>query len=134
VVGLLDLIYLRDQEVFSQEEVQECFLTYLVGILRTVRFGALEAHGRSGAVQLNFLLKEGAFQLDPKKGEIALQPKKFEPAIQKLAKELLEIEGTGSYERAGRLLTDLGSLDDATRALLARTESVPVDVTFTYPM
>lgn len=134
VVGLYNLAYLRAQGVFTDAEAEENDATYLAGILRSVRFGTQEAHGRGTAVQLNFLLREGGVQLDAKKGECSLNPKKFDAALARLARELLEIEGTGDYERAGRLLSKDGELDAATRGILKRFESVPVDVVFTYPM
>jgi hypothetical protein len=134
VVGLYDLAYLKAQGVFTDAEAEENDATYLAGLLRSVRFGTQEAHGRGTAVQLNFLLREGGVQFDVKKGEYSLNPKKFDAALARLAQELLEIEGTGDYERAGRLLARDGELDAATREILKRFESVPVDVVFTYPM
>ena len=134
VVGLFNLAYLKAQGVFTDAEVEENDATYLAGLLRSVRFGTQEAHGRGTAVQLNFLLRTGGVQLDAKKGEYSLNPKKFDAALAALARELLEIEGTGDYERAGRLLSKDGELDAATRAILKRFETVPVDVVFTYPM
>jgi len=134
VVGLFDLAYLKAQGVFTDAETEENDATYLAGLLRSVRFGTQEAHGRGTAVQLNFLRREGGVQFDAKKGEFALNPKKFGAALARLAQELLEIEGTGDYERAGRLLAQDGELDAATRDLLKRFEAVPVDVVFTYPM
>jgi hypothetical protein len=134
VVGLYDLAYLKAQGVFTDAEAEENDATYLAGLLRSVRFGTQEAHGRGTAVQLNFLLREGGVQFDARKGEYALNPKKFDVALARLVQELLEIEGTGDYERAGRLLARDGELDAATREILKRFESVPVDVVFTYPM
>jgi hypothetical protein len=134
VVGMYDLAYLKAQGVFTDAEAEENDATYLAGLLRSVRFGTQEAHGRGTAVQLNFLLREGGVQFDVKKGEYSLNPKKFDAALARLAQELLEIEGTGDYERAGRLLARDGELDAATREILKRFEPVPVDVVFTYPM
>jgi hypothetical protein len=134
VVGLFDLAYLKAQGVFTDAETEENDATYLAGLLRSVRFGTQEAHGRGTAVQLNFLLRAGGVQFDAKKGEYSLNPKKFDAALAALARELLEIEGTGDYDRAGRLLSKDGELDAATREILKRFESVPVDVVFTYPM
>jgi len=133
VVGLFNLVHLREQQVFTDQEVQENYATYLAGLFRSVRFGVEEAHGRGNAVQINFLLREGGIVADARKGEYALNPKKFEPALRALAKELLEIEGTGDYERAGRLLEESGKLDAATRAALQGIAAVPVDVVFTWP-
>jgi Peptidase family M49 len=134
VVGLYNMQYLKAHEIFTKEEAEENYATYLAGIFRSIRFGAEEAHGAGTAVQLNFLMRQGGIVADARKGEFSVHPKKFEPAIAALAKELLEIEGTGDYDRAGRLLEQYGKLDAATRDALKRTAAIPVDVTFTYPM
>jgi hypothetical protein len=134
VVGLYNLRYLRDQEVFTEDEIQENDATYLAGLVRSVRFGTEDAHGRGNAVQLSWFLRDGGVVLDAKKGELTLQPKKFEPALRGLAQELLEIEGTGDYERAGRLLDTLGKLDEPARQMLGAIKAVPVDVVFTWPL
>ena len=134
VVGLYNLRYLRDQEVFTEDEMRENDATYLAGLVRSVRFGADDAHGRGNAVQLSWFLRDGGVALDAKKGELTLVPKKFEPSLKALARELLEIEGTGDYERAGRLLDGLGKLDPSVQQVLAAIEKVPVDVVFTWPL
>jgi hypothetical protein len=134
VVGIFNLQYLRQREIFTDEEVNENYATYLAGIFRSIRFGAEEAHGQGTAVQLNYLMREGGIEHDPKKGEFSVHPRKFEPAVAKLARELLEIEGTGDYARAGALLENFGRIDEPTREALRRTEAVPVDVIFIYPM
>jgi len=134
VVGLYNLATLRGLEVFADEEVEECYVTYLAGLFRSVRFGTEEAHGRANAIQVGFLMQEGALVLDPKRGEFSIHPKKFEPAIAALAKELLEIEGTGDYDRAGRLLDRFGTLSPEVTKALQAIQTVPVDVVFTYPM
>jgi len=134
VVGLFNLATLRGLEVFADEEVEECHATYLAGLFRSVRFGTEEAHGRAGALQIGFLMQEQALVLDPKKGEFSVHPKKFAPAIADLAKELLEIEGSGDYDRAGRLLDRFGAMHPHVAAALRAIEGVPVDVVFTYPM
>ena len=76
----------------------------------------------------------GGIEIDRKKGEISIDARKFDPAITALAKELLEIEGTGDYARAGALLKKNGELDSAVRDLLKKIDDVPVDVSFTYPL
>jgi len=134
VVGLFSLGTLHGLEVFADEEVEECRVTWLASLFRSVRFGTEEAHGRANAVQIGFLMQEQALVLDPKKGGFSLHPKKFEPALAALAKELLEIEGSGDYDRAGRLLDRFGTLPPAVVAAIKGIETVPVDVVFTYPM
>jgi peptidase M49-like protein len=134
VVGIFNMQYLVGQEIFSDEEATESRATYLASIFRSVRFGTADAHGQANALQLNFLLGAGGIDFDRKKGEFSIHPKKFAPAITALAKELLEIEGTGDYARAGELLKKNGYLDPAVRDILRKIEEIPVDVTFTYPL
>ena len=78
-------------------------------------------------------MQEGGVEFDRKKGEFSVHPKKFDPAIGRLARELLQIEGTGDYARAGDLIKKYGAVDPAVRDALKKTEQVPVDVVFTYP-
>jgi len=134
VVGIFNMQYLVAKEIFSEEEAEGSRAAYLAGIFRSVRFGTSDAHGRANALQLNYLLGAEGIEFDRKKGEFSVHPKKFEPAITSLAKELLEIEGTGDYARAGELLKKYGEIDKSVRDALAKTADVPVDVTFTYPL
>ena len=134
VVGLFNMQYLVAKEIFTEEEAEENRATYLAGIFRSVRFGTEDAHGRANALQLSYMLGAGGIEFDRKKGEFSVNPRKLDPAIAALAKELLEIEGTGDYARAGELLKAHGDLDPDVRAALKKTEEVPVDVMFTYPL
>ena len=134
VVGLFNMQYLKAQEIFTQEEAEENYATYLAGMFRSVRFGSEEAHGLGTAVQLNYLLREGAIEHDQKTGTFSIHARKFEPAIARLAAELLTIEATGDYQRAGALLTGYGRLDASIAEALRRTAAIPVDVVFTYAL
>jgi hypothetical protein len=134
VVGIFCMQYLKRHEIFTEEEAEENYATYLAGLFRSVRFGAEEAHGQGTAVQLNYLIREGGVEHDARKGEFSVHPRRFEAAIAMLARELLEIEGTGDYDRAGTLLSGFGRLDGPMRQALQRTEAVPVDVTLAFPM
>ncbi len=134
VVGIFNMQYLVKQEIFSDDEAEENRATYLAGIFRSIRFGTADAHGSANALQLNYLLAAGGIEFDRKKGEFTLHAKKFDPAVTALAKELLEIEGNGDYNRAGELLKKYGALDADTLEALKKIAEVPVDVTFTYPL
>ena len=134
VVGIYNLQYLTKAGIFTKWETEESYNTYLAGILRSIRFGADEAHGLGTAVQLNYIMNAGGIVFNPKTGVFSISKKKFESAITMLVTELLEIEGTGDYRRAGELLDANGSLTPEVSEALLRTKGVPVDVTFTYPM
>ncbi len=134
ILGIQHLRYLRDQEIFTDEEVQECRATWLVGLLRGVRFGSAGPHGRAAALQLYVMMRDGGIELDAKKGEFAVNPRKLEPAVARLVQELLKIQGTGDYGRAGALLQVSGQLAPGVVEAIRKTAAVPVDVRLEYPM
>ena len=134
VIGIFNLIYLKREEILTDSEVEECYATYLAGLLRSVRFGAEEPHARATAVQLNYLMREKGIRFDEKKGTFDINERRFEATMTSLAGELLEIMGTGDHGRARDLLATHGSLGATLIQTLERSESVPVDVTFNFPM
>ncbi len=134
ILGIQHLRYLRDQEIFTDEEVQECRATWLAGLLRGVRFGSAGPHGRAAALQLYVMLRDGGIELDAKKGEFAVNPRKLEPAVARLVQDLLQIQGAGDYGRAGALLQVSGQLAPGVVEALRKTAAVPVDVRLEYPM
>jgi hypothetical protein len=52
----------------------------------------------------------------------------FREAVRSLAAELLEIEATGDFERAGRLLERYGRATPEIRAAIEHLTDIPVDI------
>lgn len=134
VVGIFNLIYLKREEILTNSEVDECYATYLVGLLRSIRFGVEEPHARATAVQLNYLMREKGIRFNRKKGTFDINERRFEAAMTSLVGKLLEIMGTGDHGRAKDLLATHGSLGATLIEALGRSATVPVDVTFNFPM
>ena len=71
---------------------------YVAGLLRTLRFGAGEAHGRAETMELNYVLENRAVtRVD---GRYAIDYARIPAVVAQLARELLEIEATGDRPRA----------------------------------
>ncbi len=68
-------------------------------ILRTLRFGITEAHGRGMALQFNYLLDHGAFVARPD-GKFEVDFMKMKVTVRSLTHELLTIEAKGDYDTA----------------------------------
>ncbi|MCK4547110.1 MAG: peptidase, partial [Candidatus Eisenbacteria sp.] len=132
IVGIHNSAYFRKVEVFTEEQVRRNYVTYLGGIFRSVRFGTESAHAKGMAIQLNYLLKEGGIEYDTATGTYRVNFDEFPEAVDKLAGEVLDIEATGDYERAGELLEAYGNLTPETLASLDKLAHIPVDVRFTY--
>ena len=100
--------------------------------LEAFRFGTESAHAKGMAIQLNYLLKEGGIEYDCDTGTYRVNFETFPGAVDNLAREVLTIEATGDYDRAGELLETYGELTPEVQASLARLGEIPVDVRFVY--
>ena len=73
IVGLWALRYLTKKGTFSSEALDEpMYVSFLVGAIRSVRFGLEEAHGRGLAMQFTYLLRHGGFAFDNEEQKVAL--------------------------------------------------------------
>ncbi len=62
--GLFALQFLVDKGTLPKSMEQTMYTTFLASAFRSIRFGITEAHGRGQAVQLNYLLDQGAFTVN----------------------------------------------------------------------
>jgi hypothetical protein len=133
IVGLYSVGVLQDRGLLPRERERFVYPTYLASMLRSIRFGAQEAHGRANVLQLNFLEAEGGITFDEMAGRFGVDRKRMPEAVKKLAVELLTIEGEGDYERAKAFLERWAKPKPSLLSALGRLGGVPVDVLPRYP-
>ncbi|HEU4670461.1 MAG TPA: Zn-dependent hydrolase, partial [Dyella sp.] len=105
VLGLYMVTKLADKGELDKSKLMDNYVTFLAGILRSVRFGASDAHAKANMVRFNFFKREGAFSRDPATGRYRVDFDKMTAAMDKLSAKLLTIQGDGDYA-AARALTD----------------------------
>jgi hypothetical protein len=127
VVGMFGEKWLMDHGVLPRERMEEFYVSYLAGILRTVRFGTGEAHGRAEMMEFNYLSERKAVTRDAA-GRYAVDFSKMPDAIASLAKELLEIEATGDRARAENWFKKYDTMPAELKSALTAASSVPVDI------
>src|SRR5713226_2729424 len=103
--GLFMFKYLFDHKLLPAAE-RPLYITFLASSFRTLRFGVHEAHGKGMALQFNYLLDKGAFVAKPD-GTFAVNLAKIQAAVRDLVHDLLEVEATGDYARAKKMLDEL---------------------------
>jgi Peptidase family M49 len=126
VTGLFMLQYLYDHKLFPESE-KPLYTTFLASSFRTLRFGVHEAHGKGMALQFNYLTDKGAF-VARADGTFAVDPAKIKGAVRDLVHDLLEIEATGDYARAKKMLDELGVLRPAMQKALDKLKDLPTDI------
>lgn len=138
VTGMFGLKWLADKGVISQQKLQEGYAAYVAGILRSVRFGVAEAHGRAEMMEFNYLLQQGAIRADmgekpktphakPGRSRYVVDYAKMADGIASLSKELLTIEATGDRQRAERWFDKYDKMPAELRTALDSIRDVPVD-------
>lgn len=127
VSGLYALQRLVDRGVLDKGLERTMYTTFLASIFRSIRFGVTEAHGKANALELNYLLDQGAVRATPE-GRFAVDRAKIKPAIIALTRELMTLQGHGDRARAQGLLDRLGVVRPEVQRALDRLSDVPVDI------
>jgi len=132
VLGLYMVTQLNRQGELGQEDVRNNYVTFLAGLFRSVRFGASDAHGRANMATFNFFAEQGAFSRDAATGRYRVHFDKMQQAVDKLAGNILRLQGTGDYAGVGTFMTGYGVIRPELQGDLARLSSrgIPVDVVF----
>jgi hypothetical protein len=128
VVGMFGLQWLQAHGVISKEKLDEDYISYVAGNLRTIRFGIAEPHGRAEMMEFNYLSQQGAITHDAATGKYAAVLERMPAAIATLAKELLEQEATGDRARSEAWFTKYAVLPPELQAALSKVSDIPVDV------
>ena len=121
------LEFLTDRGFIDAAVAREGPATVLASMFRSLRFGINEAHGRGVAIQLNFLLQEGAVRVETD-GTFSVEPSRLRDAVTALTKEILTLQAEGDYSRARAMIARLGMIRPEMQRVLDRLDDVPVDI------
>ena len=127
ISGLWALQQLADQGVVSTQTAQTMYTTFLASAFRSIRFGLTEAHGKGIALQLNYLLDQGAFVVNAD-GTFSVVDAKIRAAVAGLTREIMTIQAEGNYAAAKALLEKMVLVRPEVQRVLDRLVDVPVDI------
>lgn len=132
VLGLYLITALTDKGELEKDKLMDGYVTFLAGILRSVRFGAGDSHGKANMVRFHFFEKEGAFSRDPATGRYRVEFDKMKQAMNALSARLLTIQGDGDYAAAKEMTDTMGVISPQLEQDLAKlkTANIPIDITF----
>jgi len=132
ILGVYIIKKLSEKGELDKAKLMDCYVTSLASLLRSVRFGASDAHGKANMVRFNFFMQQGAFARDPGTGRYRVDRDKFEKAMELLTARLLTVQGDGDYAMAQQMTDTLGVIGPELAADLGRLQAahVPIDVVF----
>jgi hypothetical protein len=127
ISGLWALQKLADDGVIAPAIAQSMYSTFLASTFRSIRFGLNEAHGKGIAVQLNYLLDQGAFTVGAD-GTFAVVDGKIREAVANLTRDIMTLQATGDYAAAQELLKKYVVIRPEVQRVLDKLADVPVDI------
>lgn len=132
ILGLYMVTKLAEKGELDKAKLMDNYVTFLAGILRSVRFGASDAHAKANMVRFNFFKQQGAFTRDAATGRYRVDFDKMTAAMNALSAKLLTIQGDGDYAAAKQLTDGMGNVDAELAGDLKKLEGakIPVDIVF----
>ncbi len=132
ILGLYMITKLHERGELKEGTLDDNYVTFLAGIIRSVRFGASSAHGRANAAQFSFFQDQGAFARDSSTGRYRVDFPKMRTAVDALAGQILRFQGDGDHAGVARFMAERGKLPATLQQDLARLGSrgIPVDIVF----
>jgi hypothetical protein len=127
ISGLFAIQYMIDKGVLPRSLEQTLYTTFLASTFRSIRFGINEAHGRGIAVQLNYLLDQGGFVVQPD-GTFGVNLVKVKDVVTSLTREIMTMQAQGDYAKAIALRDRLGVVRPPVKRALDKMSGVPVDI------
>lgn len=121
-------------EMLDKKELQgrreEYMVTFLAGILRSIRFGG-SAHGTANMICFNYFEENGAFSRT-EKGTYIVNFDKMEESIKGLSELILTLQGNGDYEGVVKLTKEKGIITPELQKDLDKLKSakIPDDIIF----
>jgi hypothetical protein len=111
--------------------LDDFYVTFTASVFRSVRFGAGSAHGKANMITFNTLVDNGAV-IRQKDGTYKVDVVKMRAVIEKLAGDLLILQGNGDEQATADYLSKLGVVPAALAEDLERVNKagIPVDLIF----
>ncbi len=133
-MGAYNILFMIEKGEFPKEFREKLLASYFAGLFRSVRFGAVSAHGKGAAIQINRYLEAGGASFDEKTGRFTLDFEKLEKAIEALTKDLAMVQHNGDKAAAQAMLDKYGKVSPPMKKALSGLDDVPVDLKPVYPI
>ncbi len=133
ILGLYMVCSLIDKGEIPLISKEAAITTYISSLVRSVRFGAADAHGRANMMCYNFLKENGAFERN-KDGLYHVNFDKVPQAIADWANLIITTQATGNYMFAKEYEANHAVVPEALSADIANVNrgGVPVDIRFEF--
>ncbi len=132
ILGLYLVTKLLAKKELKDTTLMDHYVSFVAGIIRSVRFGASDAHGKANMIEFNYFEDQGAFTRDAATGTYRINADKMTKAVTSLAGRIIQLQGNGDYAAAAKVVTTEGVVRPELQNDLDRltSKSIPVDIVF----
>src|SRR3954470_14042188 len=127
ISALFAIQHMIDKGVMPRSLEASLYTTYLASAFRSIRFGVNEAHGKGIAIQLNYLLEQGAFTIAAD-GTFTVDRGKVKEGVAGLTRDIMTIQAEGNYAAAKELADRMGVVRPPVQKALDKLQAIPVDI------
>jgi len=133
ILSLYFITKLHEMGEMKSGDLMDNYVTYMADVFRSVRFGISNDQGVANMIRFYYFQEMGAFKRNKKTGKYKIDFEKMTEAMNKLANEILVVQGDGNYEAAKKLVNEMGFIRDELLDDLYKIqrERIPKDVLFT---
>ena len=131
IIGLYLVCNLIEKGEITDISIEDAITTYIVGLLRSVRFGAKEAHGIANMMCYNYLEENGAFKRTGN-GTYHIDYDKAREAMNSWIALILKTQAEGDFEFAQQFSKKHGTVGSNLQKDLDRINKagIPRDIRF----
>jgi hypothetical protein len=132
ILGLHLVTKLLEKKELKDTTLMDHYVTFVAGIIRSVRFGASDAHGKANMIEFNYMEDHGAFERDAATGTYRVNAAKMSQAVTDLAARILKLQGDGDYAGTANVVATEAVVRPTLTQDVARlaSKNVPVDIVF----
>ncbi len=131
ILGLFIVTKLIEMGELKDLTVEDSYVTFMAGIIRSVRFGAADAHGKANMMCFNYFEDAGAFSRNAD-GSYKVDMPKTKKAMNEWAAKVIQFEGDGDYDGATKYLEANSNIREELKQDIAKlkTANIPQDIIF----
>jgi hypothetical protein len=131
ILGLFLVTKLAESGELKGVTPEEAYVTFMAGLIRSVRFGAADAHGKANMMCFNFFQDNGAFEKSAN-GTYKVNIANMKKAMDLWAAKVLVFEGDGDYAGASAYLEANGRIRPDLQSDLDRIKqaNIPLDIIY----
>ena len=131
ILGLYIITKLHEMGEMKDQDLKANYVTFLASMIRSIRFGGGEAHGKANMICFNYLVEKQAIKRNSD-GTYSVDFEKMQSAANALTNDILVLQGNGDFIAAQKWIADMAIVKDHLKQDLGLLEKVgiPKDIVF----